>query len=69
MRSLTPREEEIAALVADGVPPKQIVARLRISRATYQKHIAIIAVKLDLPDHTTPAVGIARWWGRHRDAA
>ena len=69
MRSLTPREEEIAALVADGVPPKVIVARLRISRATYQKHLAIIAVKLDVPAHAPPAIGIARWWGRHRDAA
>lgn len=66
---LTPREEELAQLVADGWPAKVITARMRVSRATYAKMLAVVAVKVGAPDHAIQSVAIARWWGRHRDAA
>jgi DNA-binding NarL/FixJ family response regulator len=47
---LTPREAEIARLVADGVPGSQIAERLGISAKTVERHRENIARKLDLAD-------------------
>ncbi|WDQ18875.1 response regulator transcription factor [Rhodopirellula sp. P2] len=38
LRSLTPREQEVLALVVDGLPNKQIANRLGISQPTVKSH-------------------------------
>jgi predicted ATPase/DNA-binding CsgD family transcriptional regulator len=58
---LTPRESEIASLVAEGLTNKQIAARLVISARTAEGHVEHILVKLGLRSRSR----IAAW---HRDA-
>jgi DNA-binding NarL/FixJ family response regulator len=36
---LTPRQAQIVALMADGLPDKEIARRLRVSSATVRTHI------------------------------
>ena len=45
-RTLTPREREIAALIADGLSNKQIARRLSIEPATVKNHVHNILRKL-----------------------
>jgi DNA-binding NarL/FixJ family response regulator len=45
--SLTAREKEIAALIADGRSNKAIADELVISPATVARHVANIMAKLD----------------------
>ncbi|MGW7415170.1 response regulator [Streptomyces sp. NPDC054863] len=54
---LTPREEEIARLVAEGLTNAEIAARLFISPGTAKTHIANIQSKLKARNR----VGIAAW--------
>jgi len=49
--SLTPREQEILRLIAEGQPKKKIADRLCISPKTVENHRANIMAKLDL--HST----------------
>jgi DNA-binding NarL/FixJ family response regulator len=44
--ALTPRQREIASLVADGLSNKQIARRLLIEQATVKNHVHSILVKL-----------------------
>lgn len=44
---LTPRQQEVLRLLADGVPAKVIAARLGIAQATVRNHIHAILVGLD----------------------
>ena len=46
--ALTDREQEVLALLADGLPNKLIAARLRIQPATAKNHVHNILHKLDL---------------------
>lgn len=48
MKALTPREVEIAELVAEGLSQKAIGHRLQISARTVENHIRNAAVKLDM---------------------
>lgn len=58
---LTPREEEIAGLVANGLTNAEIATELFISAGTAKTHIANIQVKLKVRNR----VGIAAWtWQR-----
>jgi DNA-binding NarL/FixJ family response regulator len=43
---LTPRQREIAALIAEGLSNKQIARRLLIEQATVKNHVHTILVKL-----------------------
>jgi len=43
---LTPRQREIASLIADGLSNKQIARRLLIEQATVKNHVHTILVKL-----------------------
>ena len=56
-RSLTPRESQIAALVADGCGNKAIAAELSITPATAARHVANISAKLGFTSRTQ----IAAW--------
>jgi non-specific serine/threonine protein kinase len=55
---LTPREREVAALVADGLTNPQIAERLFISPGTVRTHVERILGKLGL----TSRVQVARWF-------
>ena len=45
---LTPRELEIAALIAAGLSNKQMAQRLKISERTADAHVEHIRTKLDV---------------------
>ena len=48
LQALTGREQEVLALLADGLPNKVIAARLRIQPATAKNHVHTILHKLEL---------------------
>ena len=56
--SLSPRELEVASLVADGLTNKQIAAKLFLSGRTAQNHVQHILTKLGLENRTQ----IASWF-------
>jgi DNA-binding CsgD family transcriptional regulator len=55
---LTPREREVAALVAQGRTNREIAARLYLSERTAQNHVQHILTKLDLSNRSQIAVWI-----------
>jgi DNA-binding CsgD family transcriptional regulator len=55
---LTPREREVAALVAQGLTNRQIAARLCLSERTAQNHVQHIVTKLGLSNRSQIAVWI-----------
>ncbi|KRF17051.1 hypothetical protein ASG90_06880 [Nocardioides sp. Soil797] len=59
---LTPREQEIAYLVADGLSNKAIAERLVIARRTAEGHVEKILTKLDFHSRSQ----IAAWIGERR---
>jgi DNA-binding CsgD family transcriptional regulator/tetratricopeptide (TPR) repeat protein len=59
---LTPREGEVAALVAEGLSNRQIAARLVISERTVESHVSNILGKLELGSRTR----LAAWAVEHR---
>ena len=61
---LTPRQEEVAALVAQGLTNRQIAARLVISESTPETHLARIFKKLGLRSRTQLTL-----WVNHRGSA
>ncbi|MFI6522722.1 ATP-binding protein [Spirillospora sp. NPDC050679] len=63
-RPLTPREREIAALVAEGLSNRQIAERLVIAKRTVDSHVEHILAKLGAASRTQIAV----WAERHGHA-
>lgn len=57
---LSPRESEVAALVAEGRTNRQIASLLFISERTAQNHVQHILDKLDLPNRSQIAVWVER---------
>lgn len=55
--ALSPREREVAALVAEGLTSREIAYRLRITDRTAENHVEHILVKLGLRSRSQ----IARW--------
>src|ERR1700694_1255364 len=56
LQALTPRERQVAALVADGLSNKQIAQRLRITLGTVKHYVHLILEKTGLQSR----VAIAR---------
>jgi DNA-binding NarL/FixJ family response regulator/Tfp pilus assembly protein PilF len=59
-RVLTPREREVAALVAQGLSNRQIAARLVVSERTADVHVSNILHKLDLSSRAQLAAWAVR---------
>lgn len=55
---LTPREREVAELVAQGLTNREIAAQLHLSARTAQNHVQHILTKLDLSNRSQIAVWI-----------
>jgi DNA-binding NarL/FixJ family response regulator len=53
MRSLTPREREVLAQMAQGKSNGAIAAELFLTRGGVEKHVNAIFSKLDLPSETS----------------
>ena len=54
-RGLSPREEEVLRLVAEGLSNRQIAERLSLSERTVEHHVLHVLAKLDLPSRTAAA--------------
>ncbi|HET6562829.1 MAG TPA: response regulator transcription factor [Marmoricola sp.] len=50
--ALTPREDEVVKLIAEGHPSKEIAATLHISLKTVERHRANVLAKLGMRDRT-----------------
>ena len=61
LTSLTPREREILALVATGLPNKSIARRLGISEKTVKAHLTRVFSVVGVADRTSAAL----WAQRH----
>ena len=59
--SLTPRERDVLALVATGLPNKSIARRLAISEKTVKAHLTRVFSVLGVSDRTSAAL----WAQRH----
>ena len=57
---LTPREREVAELIARGGQNKRIALELGISEKTVKSHVSSILRKLDLADRTQVALYVVR---------
>ncbi len=66
---LSPREAEVAALVADGLTNRQIAERLVISERTAGNHVAHILTKLGLTSRSQVAVWASRMSSTMSDPA
>ncbi|KAB2388049.1 alpha/beta fold hydrolase [Actinomadura montaniterrae] len=59
---LTPRQLQVAALVADGLSNRQIARRLGIKERSAEGHVERIRQRLDVRSRAQ----IAAWWARNR---
>jgi DNA-binding NarL/FixJ family response regulator len=57
---LTPREEEILQLIADGYSTSEVASRLFISGKTVKNHLASVYDKLDARDRTQAVLSAVR---------
>ena len=58
--TLTPREREVLALLADGLANKQIARRLGIAEKTVKAHLTRVFAALDVTDRTQAALWVTR---------
>ncbi|MFL5870699.1 MAG: response regulator [Solirubrobacterales bacterium] len=57
---LTPREQEVLALIARGLPNKLIARELEISEKTVKTHVGHVLAKLGVTDRTQAALHAVR---------
>jgi DNA-binding NarL/FixJ family response regulator len=50
LAALTPREQEVLAMVAEGLSNRAIAGRIHLSERTVEAHVTQIFLKLQLPD-------------------
>src|SRR5690606_6352515 len=60
LQSLSAREREVLALIADGLSNAHIAIQLGLSEHTAKRHVANILLKLDLPSRVAAAALVAR---------
>lgn len=60
LQSLSSREREVLALIADGLSNTHIAMHLGLSEHTAKRHVANILLKLDLPSRVAAAALVAR---------
>ena len=60
-RTLTPREVEVARMIADGLPSKHVADRLSITQGTAKLHLHHVYSKLNLAGR----VALVRYMQRH----
>jgi DNA-binding NarL/FixJ family response regulator len=60
LEPLTPREEEVLHLLVEGLPNKEIGARLHLSEGTVKNHVSAIIAKLQANDRTHAVVTALR---------
>jgi DNA-binding NarL/FixJ family response regulator len=60
LSKLSPREREVADLVAQGLSDREISSRLVISRRTAESHVAHILTKLGFSSRVRVAAYVAR---------
>jgi ATP/maltotriose-dependent transcriptional regulator MalT len=60
LAALTPREREVATLVADGLTNAQIAAHLKLSERTVEKHVSSGLAKLGVPSRAAVVRLLAR---------
>jgi DNA-binding NarL/FixJ family response regulator len=60
---LTPREDEVLSLVAEGLPNKLIARRLEISEKTVKAHLTSIFQRIGVTDRTQAALWAERRHG------
>src|SRR5690348_18091965 len=60
LSELTPREQQIAELIAQGLTNEQIGARLTLTRGTVANHVGHILTKTGVPSRLHVAVALAR---------
>jgi DNA-binding NarL/FixJ family response regulator len=58
--TLSAREREVLALIAEGLSNPDIAVQLGLSEHTIKRHVANILLKLDLPTRTAAAALVAR---------
>ena len=63
--ALTPREEEVASLIGQGLSNKEIALRLSVSRRTAETHVEAILRKLGFASRTQ----VAAWMAHRADRA
>ena len=63
-RPISPREQEVAQLISEGMSNEQIAERLVLTPGTVANHIAHILTKLDMQSRVQIAVKIAKDKGR-----
>jgi DNA-binding NarL/FixJ family response regulator len=60
VEDLSPREREVLALVADGLPNKLIARRLEISEKTVKAHLTRVFQQIGVTDRTQAALWAER---------
>jgi DNA-binding NarL/FixJ family response regulator len=60
-QSLTPRQVQVAMLVAEGMTNRQIAARLTISEWTVVNHVRQVMRRLNCTSRVQVAWSVGRW--------
>ncbi len=67
VRPLTPRQHDVARLVARGLGTTEIAVELKISFDAARSHVNAIADKLDNPRLLTPLRLVRQWAARQEE--
>lgn len=67
--ALTTRQQEIVALIAEGLADKEIAETLGIATATAQKHVTNILERLHVPNRAAAAASVCGRLLKRKDAA
>ena len=64
---LSPRQEEIAKLVADGLIHKQVAEALGLTEGTVKVYMVQIYDRLGFSSKLNGRAQLVRWWIEHRE--